>query len=403
MLPAHSSVPGVLANADFRRIWSIGWLTAFCRWLEIIGTSIFVYEMTRSPQLVALLGVVRMVPYVTLGLAFGGLADAFERTTLLKLGLAAMLAMCLVMASLTGLGTAGYGVILAATLVSGTFWTIDMPVRRRLMVDTIGTDRMASGLGIDNASMHAARMVGPIAGGLLYEYAGISGIFLVAALIHAVCLMLAYAVSPAGNAFSSGRLNFSTLIPPRELFAERRFCVAMGVTVAYNLWCFPFTNMIPVIAQNDFALAPRWVGALTAVDGIGGIVGALVIAMVVKERTLFHFYFSGTLAVVLLYAALSLHLTLTVAVPVLLLIGIASAAFSATQYGLVYTLAPPELRGHATGVMQFFIGTSIIGHWLTGLLFERLGTVAALQVMAAQASVCLAILWVFWRRATRPT
>ena len=116
---------------------------------------------------------------------------------------------------------------------------------------------------------------------------------------------------------------------------------------------------------------------------------------------MFHFYFFGTLGVLLLYAALSLHLTVAVAVPVLLLVGVASAAFSATQYALVYTLAPPELRGQATGVMQFFIGTSILGHWLTGLLFERLGSVSAMQVMAGQASICLAALWLLWRRATR--
>jgi predicted MFS family arabinose efflux permease len=401
VLSPHSSARSVLAIADFRRIWLIGWLSAVCRWLEIIGTSIFVYELTRSPQLVAVLAVVRMVPYVTLGLVFGGLADAYERTSLLKLGLAAMLVMCLMMAGLTGAQVAGYAVILAATFVSGTFWTIDMPVRRRLLVDAIGTDRMAAGLGIDNASMHAARMVGPIAGGLLYEYAGIPGIFLVVAIIHAACIALSYGVSPAKNAFSLGRFIPFSLIPPRELFDDRRFWVAMGVTVAYNLWCFPFTNMIPVIAQNDFALTPRWVGAMTAIDGIGGILGALIVAMAVTERTLFRFYFSGTLAVVLLYAVLSLHLTVAAAVPALLLIGIASAAFSATQYGLIYTLAPPALRGHATGVMQFFIGTSIIGHWLTGLLFERLGSVTAMRVMAGQAIISLAILWALWRRAAR--
>ncbi len=97
------------------------------------------------------------------------------------------------------------------------------------------------------------------------------------------------------------------------------------MTVVYNLWCFPFTNKIPVIAQNDFALAPRWVGAMTAIDGVGGIIGALLVALAAKERTLFHFYFFGTLGVVLLYAVLSLHLTIAVTVPMLLLIGIASA------------------------------------------------------------------------------
>jgi MFS family permease len=101
---------------------------------------------------------------------------------------------------------------------------------------------------------------------------------------------------------------------------------------------------------------------------------------------------------VLLYGMLSLHLTVTAAIPALLLIGAASACFSATQYALVYTLAPPELRGRATGVLQFFIGSSMVGHWMTGLLFQQLGSAVAMQVMAVQAIFCLGLLGTLWFR-----
>lgn len=399
--PTSISAREVFAIPDFRRTWAIGSLTAVSRWLEIVGSAIFTYEVTQSPQLVAMIAVMRMLPYVALGLLLGSLADSFERKAMLLLALASMLMTCLAMAALTGLGIEGYGAILAATFVSGIFWTIDMPVRRRLMVDVIGTERMSAGLGIDNASMHAARMVGPMVAGLIYEVAGIAGIFLCVAALYTVCIMLAAGLSTSASPRSGSRLNLSSLLPPRELFRDRRFQIVMGVTIVYNLWCFPFTNMIPVIAQNDFALAPRWVGIVTAIDGVGGILGALLVAVVVKDRTLFYFYFAGTLGVVLLFGVLSLHLTVTAAIPALLLIGAASACFSATQYALVYTLSPPELRGRATGVLQFFIGSSMVGHWMTGLLFERLGSALAMQVMAVQAILCLGILGTLWFRLQR--
>lgn len=393
-----STARSVLAVGDFRRTWAIGWLTAFGRWLEVVGTVIFAYEVTRSPQLVAMIAVVRMVPYVTLGLVFGGLADAIERTRLLRIALAVMLVASVAMAGLTGSGAAGYGAVLLATLVSGIFWTIDMPVRRRLMVDAVGQEGMAAGLGFDNASMHAARMIGPVVGGLVYELLGISGIFLCVAAIYLVCGRLAGRLEVQSTQAVQGRFSLTALVPPTELLRDRRFRIVMGVTVVYNLWCFPFLNMIPVIAQNDFALAPRWVGAMTAVDGIGGIAGALLVAMAARERTLFNFYFFGTLGTALLFATLSFYLVVGATVPALLLIGVASACFTATQYALIYALAPPALRGRATGVLQFFIGSSMIGHWMTGWLFERLGSATAMRVMAAQAIVCLAILWLAWRR-----
>ena len=86
----------------------------------------------------------------------------------------------------------------------------------------------------------------------------------------------------------------------------------------------------------------------------------------------------------MLMLGLALHLTVGAAVAILLLSGIAAAAFSSTQYALVYNIAPPEMRGRATGMFSVFIGSSMLGHWHAGLLFEKLGTVAAMEVMACE-------------------
>src|SRR5215813_1189747 len=73
----------LFAQADYRRVWAIGGLTGVARWLEFVAIAIFVYELTRSPELVALLAVLRMVPYVLLGFLMGALADAINRKRLM--------------------------------------------------------------------------------------------------------------------------------------------------------------------------------------------------------------------------------------------------------------------------------------------------------------------------------
>ena len=52
---------------------------------------------------------------------------------------------------------------------------------------------------------------------------------------------------------------------------------------------------------------------------------------------------------------LSMHLTVGTAGAVLLILGLASASFSPTQYALVYVI---NMRGRATGVLSIFIGSS---------------------------------------------
>jgi predicted MFS family arabinose efflux permease len=398
----------LFARPDYRRLWAIGGLTGIARWLEFVAIAIFAYELTHSPALVALLAVLRMVPYMLLGFLTGAVADIVDRRRLLVGTFATMVIASATMLVTTALGAATYLAAAAIVMVSGAFWTTDMPVRRRLLVDAVKPESVPAALGFDNATMYLTRALGPLIGGATYQELGISGIYALIAASYFICLVLATRVgvqteAPSGAAaVARGKLSF--LLPPRELVFDRRFQIIMGVTLVYNVWCWPFTGMVPVIGQKDFALTPALVGALSACDGLGGTVGALAVGLLATPRTLFRFYFAGTLACLVLMLGLALHLTIGTAVAILLVSGVAAAAFSSTQYALVYNIAPPEMRGRATGMLSIFIGSSMLGHWHAGLLFETLGSIAAMELMALEglaAMLVLAILW--WRTPVQRT
>jgi predicted MFS family arabinose efflux permease len=375
------------------------------RWLEFVAVAIFAYELTRSPQLVALLAVLRMVPYVSFGFLMGAVADAMDRRRLLVVALIMMVAASAAMLVVTATGAATYAATAVIVMVSGAFWTTDMPVRRRLLVDAVRSKSVAAALGFDNATMYATRALGPVIGGAIYQAVGISGIYALITVSYLVCLALAARVevhadkAPGAQSAGAG-LRF--LLPPRELVSDRRFQIIMGVTLAYNLWCWPFIGMVPVIGQRDFALTPALIGALSACDGFGGTLGAMGVGLLATPRRLFRLYYLGPFACLLLMLGLSLNLTVGAAVGILLMVGVASALFSSTQYALVYNIAPPQARGRAAGVLSIFIGSSMLGHWHAGLLFERLGSTAAMQVMGCEglaAMLVLAALW--WRSPVR--
>jgi predicted MFS family arabinose efflux permease len=303
----------------------------------------------------------------------------------------------------TALGAATYAAAAAIVMVSGAFWTTDMPVRRRLLVDAVRPESVPAALGFDNSTMYATRALGPLIGGATYQGLGISGIYALIAISYLICLVLAARVgvtSKTVTALSTARRGLRFLLPPRQLIFDRPFQIIMGVTLVYNLWCWPFIGMVPVIGQRDFLLTPVLVGALSACDGLGGTIGAMTVGLMATRRTLFRFYYLGTLACLLLMLGLALHLTIASAVGILLAIGVATAAFSSTQYALVYNLAPPDMRGRAAGVLSIFIGSSMIGHWHAGLLFERLGSIAAMKMMGCEGLAAMIVIAVLWRRTS---
>jgi MFS family permease len=400
---AYTNLP--FARSDYRRLWAIGGLTGVARWLEFVAVAIFVFELTRSPKLVALLAVLRMVPYVLLGFLMGAVADAIDRKRLLVASLATMVTASATMLVVTAMGAATYAAAAAIVMISGAFWTTEMPVRRRLLVDAVRAESVAPALGFDNATMYATRALGPLIGGATYQLVGISGIYALIAMSYLVCLALAARMGipcETPTVVHSARSRRVFLLPPKELVFDRRFQIIMGVTLVYNLWCWPFIGMVPVIAQKDLALTPALVGALSACDGFGGTIGAIIVGLLATPRTHLRVYYLGTLVSLLLMLGLALNLTVAVAVAILLVVGVAAAAFSSTQYALVYNLAPAGMRGRATGMLSIFIGSSMFGHWHAGLMFERLGSIAAIKVMSCEGLAAMLVLAALWWRTPVP-
>jgi MFS family permease len=398
-----SALRALFAVPDYRRLWAVGAGVGLARWLEFLALGVYAYQLTGSAQFVALLAIMRMVPYVAFGFVVGALADLFDRRRLLVLSFLGGVATSVTMAALAVSGNAGYWAVIVAAMVSGAIWITDMPVRRRLLVEAAGAQRMASALGFDNSTSYATRAIGPLAGGVIYQWLGLEGIFCLTALVYLGCLVLSARLQPtpvSAAAREGARVSpLALIVPPKALIFNRPFLLMIGITVVYNVWCFPFVTMVPVIAQKDFFLSPAAVGALSACDGIGGTLGAIAVGLLATPRTLFRIYFMGTLAFLLLLIALSLYLTVEMAIVCLLLIGVASACFSATQYALVYTISSPDVRGRATGFLSIFIGTAIVGFYNTGYLFARFSSTEALGIMALEGLVPLLVLGILWVRS----
>src|SRR5690606_34352229 len=206
------------------------------------------------------------------------------------------------MASVAAAGLAGYGTVLLAAAISGLLWTMDMPVRRRLLVDAGGIELMTASLGFDNSTHFATRAIGPVAGGIAYQVFGIEGIFALSAVVYAACFILSARLKDAdAEAHVSSEEPpsrpslMSLLVPPRELILSRRFQVVLGLTVVFNVWCFPIISMVPVLGEKEFGLTPALIGVLSACEGIGGTIGAIMIGLLAGQRPHFQLYYFGVL------------------------------------------------------------------------------------------------------------
>ncbi len=399
----------LIAQPNYRRTWMIGGLSGIVRWLEFLALAIFTYQLTGSAKLVALLAIMRLAPYGLVGFFIGSLTDRIDRRFWLITALSVVMTTSALFALMTYYGHVSYPLVVIATLITGIFATTDMPIRRRLMVDSVGEGRVPAALGFDNLTNYGTRGLGPLIGGATYQWLGLTGVFTLGAALYVICLCLAMTlrqthkqavseVTTAETPSTSPSINASevtkTVLPPAtvQLLRSPAFLIILGVTIIYNIACIPFVAMVPVIVQKEFGLSPSLTGALAACEGIGGIIGSLCVGILARERTLLAFYFFGPLLYLAVILGLSFHVSIAALIVALLLTSIGAACFSATQYALVYLHAPPQQRGRATGLLSLGIGFGTIGLYCAGEFFTHMQADIALTIMAVGGLVPLTLL-----------
>jgi MFS family permease len=181
----------LLADGNYLRIWLMGGLAGASRWLEMLALGVYAVEVTGSPLLVALLMILRLAPLALFGVVIGTLADRADRKLVVIASLVLVLMVSVVMLALSWSGAVVYWHVAVAAFASGMFWATDMPLRRRLIGDVAGAERIAPAMSLDSATNNATRMVGPLLGGALYQWLGLSGVFGLNTVVYGLSLVLA--------------------------------------------------------------------------------------------------------------------------------------------------------------------------------------------------------------------
>jgi MFS family permease len=390
--------PRLFAIADFRRLWFIGLAISVVRWLEMLALALFAYRLTGSAFVVVMLTMLRMVPMGLFGAFLGAAAERFDRRHALVLVLVVQMTVTLALALLASFDAIEVWHLAAASFINGSGWASDHPVRRMMIGDAVGGERVGPALSIDAATNNGTRIAGPLFAGLLLAELGITSVFWFSLALYTPALFAAVRIGMRQH--TAGSMRGSIIASVREGLAwarrDRRMTGVFVITIIFNVFGWPATSMVPVIGTDYLNLGPKGVGVLASFDGIGGLLGALVIATYARTAWYGRLYVSGVtiyLASVVMFASAPV---VSIAAGALFIGGIANAAFAVMQSTLVYRAAPADMRARLLGVVSVCIGTGVIGFLYLGLLTDWFSPRTATVALAAQGLVAMLLTRRYW-------
>ena len=312
------------------------------RWFQLLALGVYTFETTNSPLLVSIVPLMWMLPLSLCGPLVGAIADRTNRQILLAGSLAVITLVSGTMAALSWMGELEFYHIVVASFLSGVFWATDMPVRRRLLGDLSG-GALSMAMSLDAATGNATRMLGPLLGGITLQFMGVFGVFFFSGVAYAICFVMVILARAPGRISPVGSFTLISDLHAgvRYVAGDRNLRRILVITIAFNVFGFPFTSMIPVLGRDHLGLDPFMVGVLSSLEGFGAFAGALLVAWAARPTNYFQLYLWGTVTYIFLVFYLSIlsyivggpyhsliAASITFLLPIILVLMVSQVAFS---------------------------------------------------------------------------
>lgn len=364
---------------DFRLFVAGKFLLTVALQIQAIVASWIIYQQTKDPFALGLIGLTEAVPALALALPGGFLADRRDRRLLMLASTGVMLGTSVFMAKFAfALEPGGsiwpFFLIIFLTGLARGFYN---PAQSAFWGQLLPKEEYVNGSVWNSSLWQIGAVTGPAAGGLFYAWlgAGWTSIIICILMLTVMSLYLAInkrpvpAFNPAESALQSVRSGLRFFFGNRLLLSAVSldlFAVLFGGAVA----------LLPAFADQVLHTGPEGLGLLRSAPAIGAVAMAILLAYrppAGNAGRLMLWCVAGFGACMIVFA-LSKSFLLSLAV--LIMSGMLDNVSVVIRSTILQSHTPDEMRGRVSAVNSIFVGSSNeIGAFESGVAARLMGLV----------------------------
>ncbi len=382
----------------YRKFWVARFLSAFSIQMLAVAVGWQIYDLTRNPLDLGLIGLSQFAPAVVLVLVTGAAADHYGRRKIMILAEIAFLVVALGLFMLTWHGLTSPVPVFGLLVLLGTARAFYGPATSSLVVNLVPERVFPNAVSWNSSSWQVASITGPVAGGLLYganalaPYA-VSLVFLAVAIAFLTGIP---ADQPADKAAQTAGEK-----PTSQIFAGFKFIFAQPVVLgAISLDLFAVllggaVALMPVFARDVLELGPWGLGLLRAAPGIGAVIMAAYLASVPIKDHAGVVMFAGVALFGVFTLTFGVSSVAWLSILSLALLGAADMVSVQVRETLIQLWTPDSVRGRVNAVNGLFVGASNeLGEMRAGAMAAVIGAIPAV-VAGGAGAIFVAGLWAY--------
>lgn len=382
MTTSPSGPYAALIIPDFRLYISSRFCVTLAIQIQSVVVAWQVYEMTKDPLSLGLIGLAEAIPSISVSLYAGHIADIIQRKKIILTCLLTLLACSVALFLFTtrlGYDVLAYGTypIYTVIFVSGLARGFLTPALFSFMPQLVPRNLYSNAVTWNSTLWETATIGGLAFGGLLYGFFGITVAYAVDALLTLTGLFLMTSVAGKPLPPLTGEEGVAEKIKAGLRFVFHNKIILGAISL--DLFAVLFGGavaLLPIFAEEILHVGPVGLGVLRASPSIGALFMAFYITHhpMIKNTGKILLYCVAGFGVCMILFALSVNFWIS------LFILMASGAFDCVSViirsTLLQTLTPENMKGRVSAVNHIFIGSSNeIGMFESGVVARLMGTV----------------------------
>ncbi|CAM5540620.1 MFS transporter [Streptomyces tanashiensis] len=375
-------------SAHYRRLWFGNTVSWVGQGMTALAVSLQVYDITRSPFSVGLVGLFALVPLVVFGLYGGAIADTVDRR---KLGLASASGSAVLSVALAAAAFAGfhqvwflYGIVAFQAVCAA----LNSPARSSMIPRLLPPEQLRAANALNSMVTTFGTLVGPSLGGLIVGFAGYQTAYLVDAVAFTASLYAMWRL-PSMLPERTGGKRASVLDGLRFLATRPNLRMTFFSDFCAMILAHP-RALFPAIAVLWYGGDAKTAGLLVAAPAFGALLGGVLSGWQGRIRHHGQAILLSVAAWGTAIAVFGLTRNLWLGLLMLAVAGYSDTVSMIFRNTMMQVAAPDEMRGRLQGVFIVVVaGGPRLGDFLAGSVADL--TSPAVAVTGGGIACVLAI------------
>ena len=374
------------------KYWTARFATTFATYIVAVAVGWQIYDLTRDPLDLGIIGLVQFIPLLLLVLVTGTMADRYGRRTLMAASTALALVCTFAILLFSWRGLTSPLPVFVALFGLGVSRAFFAPASQSLVVNLVPTRVFPNAVAWNSSAWQVASIVGPVVGGLLYGLSA-NAAYGAAALMLAAATALVMKIPKPEERSHISKVTFDSLFDGLRYIRHQKVVLGAISLDLFAVFLGSAVALLPIFARDVLEAGPTALGFLRAAPGVGAVLVAVYLAAspVRDHAGRILLICVGLFGVSTIVFGLSTVAWLSIIA--LALIGAFDMISVYIRETVLQLWTPDKVRGRVNAVNIVFLGASNeLGDMRAGFVAAWIGAVPAV-ILGGFSAVAVAAGW----------